>query len=117
LGSENSGIEFWLNSITCHAPLSPILIIGTHVDQVKKYELPVDYLKSRYPQIVDFFYVSSYNGVGIEKLANAIIATALKEKYMVTLNTKIFKIVLNQFNDNIKREKKYQECFYSWRTV
>jgi leucine-rich repeat kinase 2 len=36
MGSEYSGLEFWLSSIKCYAPTSPILVVGTHIDQVKK---------------------------------------------------------------------------------
>lgn len=34
LGSEYAGLEFWLSSISCHAPGAPVIIVGTHVDQV-----------------------------------------------------------------------------------
>lgn len=34
LGSEYAGLEFWLSSISCHAPGAPIFIVGTHIDQV-----------------------------------------------------------------------------------
>jgi GTPase SAR1 family protein len=34
LGYEHSGLDFWLNSIQCHAPNAPIFVIGTHSDQV-----------------------------------------------------------------------------------
>lgn len=103
LGSEHSGLEFWLNSIGCHAPLSPIFLIGksfkkfyivteiilknlnlgTHIDEVNKYELPIEKLKQRYPQIAGFYFVSSVSGAGINDLAKAIVDVALKEKYMV----------------------------------
>ena len=34
LGSEYAGLEFWLSSISVHAPGAPIFVIGTHIDQV-----------------------------------------------------------------------------------
>lgn len=34
LGSEYAGLDFWLSSISCHAPGAPIFIVGTHIDQV-----------------------------------------------------------------------------------
>ena len=83
LGAEHSGLDFWLNSIDCHAPLCPIFIVGTHIDQVNKYDLPIERLKKKYPQIAGFFFVSSFSGVGISELSTAIIHTALNEKYMV----------------------------------
>ena len=82
LGAEHSGLDFWLNSIECHAPLSPIFLIGTHIDEVNKYELSVEKYKKKYPQIAGCFFVSSYNGKGVDELSKAIIDIALKEKYM-----------------------------------
>ena len=83
LGAEHSGLEFWLNSIDCHAPFCPIFIVGTHIDEVKKYSLQMDKMQKRYPQIIGFYFVSSKNGYGIDELSRAIINTALNEKYMV----------------------------------
>lgn len=34
LGHEHAGLDFWLSSISCHAPKAPILIVGSHRDQV-----------------------------------------------------------------------------------
>ncbi|RNA37676.1 serine threonine- kinase pats1 [Brachionus plicatilis] len=34
LGSEYAGLEFWLSSISCHSPSAPVVIVGTHIDQV-----------------------------------------------------------------------------------
>jgi len=34
LGYEHAGLDFWLSSISCHAPEAPIFVIGTHADQV-----------------------------------------------------------------------------------
>jgi leucine-rich repeat kinase 2 len=82
LGAEHSGLDFWLNSIDCHAPFCPIFVVGTHVDEVKKFSLDSDKLKKRYPQIVGFFYVSSRTGHGVEALSEAVVAAALNEKYM-----------------------------------
>jgi hypothetical protein len=82
LGAEHSGLDFWLNSISIHAPLSPIFLIGTHIDEVNKYELSIEKYKIKYPQIAGCYFVSSYNGKGIDELSKAIVETALKEKYM-----------------------------------
>lgn len=83
LGAEHSGLEFWLSSIECHAPACPIFVVGTHVDEVNKFELNMDTLKARYPQIVGFHFVSCLNGLGLDQLSQAIVHTALNEKYMV----------------------------------
>lgn len=82
LGAEHSGLDFWLNSIDCHAPFCPIFIIGTHIDEVKKYSLDMAKMKKRYPQIFGFYFVSSKTGFGIEELSGDIIKAALNEKYM-----------------------------------
>jgi leucine-rich repeat kinase 2 len=34
LGSEYAGLDFWLNSISCHAPDAPVFVVGTHIDEV-----------------------------------------------------------------------------------
>ena len=82
LGAEHSGLEFWLNSIGCHAPSCPIFVVGTHIDEVKKYSLDMQRLKKRYPQIVGFYFVSSRSGTGVDELSKDIVAAALNEKYM-----------------------------------
>ena len=73
LGHEHAGLEFWLGSIACHAPKTPIFIIGTHCDKVAKIEIPEDHLKYCFPQIVGFHYVSSLSGQGIANLRSHLI--------------------------------------------
>jgi len=34
LGYEHAGLDFWLSSIACHAPKAPVLVVGSHKDQV-----------------------------------------------------------------------------------
>ncbi|CAD5126525.1 DgyrCDS14632 [Dimorphilus gyrociliatus] len=51
-GEEHAGLEFWLNSIKCHAPKAPIFIVGTHIDQ------------------------------GFKELVDALLEITSKEKYM-----------------------------------
>ncbi|RNA35085.1 putative serine threonine- kinase pats1, partial [Brachionus plicatilis] len=82
LGAQHSGLDFWLNSIDCHAPSCPIFIVGSHIDQVSKFDLPIEKYKKKYPQIVGFHFVSSLDGKGIPELTKNIINTALEEKYM-----------------------------------
>ena len=82
MGSEYAGLEFWLSSISCHAPGAPVLIVGTHIDQVSVYALNEDSLKIRYKQIVGFFYVSNYTQSGIEELAEQLVHVTLQQKYI-----------------------------------
>ena len=62
LGFEHSGLPFWLSSIACHAPQAPVFIVGTHVDEVPSWDLPLDQLRSRFSQISDCVAVSSATG-------------------------------------------------------
>ncbi|CAH1772675.1 unnamed protein product [Owenia fusiformis] len=82
LGHEHAGLDFWLSSITSHAPDTPIFIVGTHIDQVAKAEIPMDKLKKRYPQIVGFHFVSSVKGTGISKLKDDLMTETMKQPYM-----------------------------------
>lgn len=72
LGSEYAGLEFWLSSISCHAPGAPILVVGTHIDQVSKYFLNQKNLMMRFPQIEGFYFVSNHNMNGIHKLSEQV---------------------------------------------
>jgi len=36
MGFEHAGLDFWLSSVACHAPETPILVVGTQSDQVHK---------------------------------------------------------------------------------
>lgn len=56
--------------------------MGTHIDEVSKYEIGMEKLKADYPQIAGFYFVSSYDGTGIESMVEAIIDKALGEVYM-----------------------------------
>ncbi|XP_060069823.1 uncharacterized protein LOC132549872, partial [Ylistrum balloti] len=82
LGYEHAGLDFWLNSVVCHAPKAPIIIVGTHCDKVEKSKIPQDELKRKYPQIADFFFVSSYTGEGIAALKEFLVNLTLQQKYM-----------------------------------
>lgn len=62
LGYENSGLEFWLSSIACHAPKAPVFIVATHADQISQVKLPVSELRATYPKIVHFAHISSITG-------------------------------------------------------
>ncbi|XP_033750666.1 uncharacterized protein LOC117334925 [Pecten maximus] len=82
LGHEHAGLNFWLNSITVHAPKAPIFVVGTHTDQMTKMSLPMDEMKQNYHQIEGFHFVSSKNGNGISDLKEALFKVTLKQEYM-----------------------------------
>lgn len=75
-------MDFWLSSISCHAPGAPIFIIGTHIDEVAKFSLNKEKLKSRYSQICGFYFVSNPKNIGIDKLVEDLIDITLKQNYM-----------------------------------
>lgn len=62
LGYEHSGLDFWLSSISCHAPNAPIFVVATFADLITHSDLPQDQLKKSYPQIVSFERVASVTG-------------------------------------------------------
>uniref|UniRef100_A0A1I8J1V0 non-specific serine/threonine protein kinase n=2 Tax=Macrostomum lignano TaxID=282301 RepID=A0A1I8J1V0_9PLAT len=82
LGFEHAGLDFWMNSISCHAPGVPIFVVGTHCDKVAKFDMPVQDLKDKYPGIVGFFSVSSASGEGVEQLLKQILETTLSQPYI-----------------------------------
>ncbi|XP_060074414.1 uncharacterized protein LOC132554131, partial [Ylistrum balloti] len=82
LGHEHAGLNFWLNSITVHAPKAPIFVVGTHTDQMTKVELPMDEMNQTYHQIEGFHFVSSKNGNGIPDLKEALYKVTLQQEYM-----------------------------------
>ncbi|XP_060066669.1 uncharacterized protein LOC132546957 [Ylistrum balloti] len=82
LGHEHAGLNFWLNSITVHAPKAPIFVVGTHMDQMTKIALPMDEMRQSYHQIEGFHFVSSKNGNGIPDLKEALFKATLQQDYM-----------------------------------
>ncbi|XP_063433340.1 uncharacterized protein LOC134715226 [Mytilus trossulus] len=82
LGQEHAGLNFWLSSISVHASKAPIFIVGTHMDQVPKAEIPMEEMMATYPQIEGFFFVSSFTGQGIEELKSNLLKVTLKQDYM-----------------------------------
>lgn len=82
MGSEYAGLEFWLSSISCHAPGAPIFVIGTHIDEVSKYNINKEKLKAKFNQIVGFFFVSNLNKTGIHELIKSLIDVTLQQTYM-----------------------------------
>ena len=84
LGHEHAGLDFWLSSISCHAPDAAVLVVGTHADLVPEERsfMPEKYYLNRFPFIEGFFYVSSHTGQNIKLLREEILKCALKQKHM-----------------------------------
>ncbi|XP_046560391.1 probable serine/threonine-protein kinase roco11, partial [Haliotis rubra] len=81
-GFEHAGLDFWLSSIACHAPKTPIFVVGTHCDQVPKADIPVSELTRRYPQIAGFHFISSVTGMGVADLEKQLLKVTLEQKNM-----------------------------------
>ncbi|XP_048249171.1 uncharacterized protein LOC124124359 [Haliotis rufescens] len=81
-GFEHAGLDFWLSSIACHAPKTPIFIVGTHCDQVPKADIPMAELTKTYPQIAGFHFVSSIEGTGVAELEKQLLKVTLEQKNM-----------------------------------
>ncbi|XP_053405125.1 uncharacterized protein LOC123565346 [Mercenaria mercenaria] len=82
LGHEHAGLDFWLSSISVQAPKAPIFVIGTHIDQVSKSELPIEEMQQRYPQVIGFHFISSFTGQGISSLKTNLFEVTLQQQYM-----------------------------------
>ncbi|XP_064618850.1 uncharacterized protein LOC135482601 [Lineus longissimus] len=82
LGYEHAGLDFWLSSISVHSPQAPIIIVGTHLDQVSNYVIPQIELKKRYPQIVGFHFISTWSGQGVRELQQKLFSVSIQQKYM-----------------------------------
>ncbi|WAR28668.1 PATS1-like protein [Mya arenaria] len=82
LGHEHAGLDFWLNSICVQAPKAPVFVIGSHIDQVSKSELPLEEMQQKFPQVVGFHFVSSFTGQGIAELKKHLFEVSLQQPYM-----------------------------------
>ena len=90
LGYEHAGLEFWLSSISCHAPKAKIFVLGTHADQVERADLPRQELRATFPQILYFANISAVTGLGVADLAQALHNVALAQSYMGELVPQIW---------------------------
>jgi len=81
-------LDYWLHSVEAHAGDSPILIVGTHADEVspaKAAETGTEILEryyKRFPSICGFLGMSSFDGSGVTELTEQIIKVALKQPYI-----------------------------------
>jgi GTPase SAR1 family protein len=47
------GLQQWLVNIQARAPNAPVIIVGTHLDQVKKMQLPPSHIADMHQLIID----------------------------------------------------------------
>lgn len=109
------GLDYWLSSINSKAPSSQVIVVGTHLDEVKS-KVSVEHLKDKYPIIKHFSYVScigkdtltswiSGEGIGINKLRDVITRMAVKlmieipKSYMKLAETIAIQVGVNLCNN------------------
>ena len=66
----------WLDTIKALAPVSPIVLVATHIDE--RTDAPLEQLRRDYPQIAATYSISSRTGVGIEEIRSVLSAVAAK---------------------------------------
>lgn len=84
---EYGRIDYWLNTIQSFANDSPIIIVINKCDETRKNIKMIDItnLCTRFPQIVDCFYVSCLDNTNIDILREQIINEAKKLPLMETM--------------------------------
>ena len=84
---EYGRIDYWLNTIQSFADDSPIIIAINKCDKNRKNCKQIDIitLKEKYKQIVDIYYVSCKDDIGIEELKFSIIRAATNLPLMQTI--------------------------------
>ena len=88
-------------------------MIGTHIDEVSKFHINKEKLKSKYDQIVGFHFISSVTMKGIDELSKDLIEKTLQQTYM---GEHIPEVWL-KFENKIKKEKEKNENILSYRQV
>lgn len=75
------GLDYWLRMVSVQAPQCPILIVGTHVDDVaySQSKISTHMLTRKFPQIRGFYGVSCKQLTNISKLRDDLVKIAWKE--------------------------------------
>ena len=71
VGHEQSKLYYWLDTIKALAPESPVLLVGTHIDE-RDATLPYEDLKCKHPNIAGHWKVCCTSGEGVEDLGEAV---------------------------------------------
>ncbi|MGZ6365644.1 MAG: COR domain-containing protein [Ktedonobacteraceae bacterium] len=70
-GDEQSKLDFWLKTISIHAPEAPVLLVATYIDE-RAPELNVHQYLRAYPQIAAVLQISCKTGEGLQELKDFI---------------------------------------------
>jgi len=74
---QQGRLYYWLDTIQARAPTSPILIVGTWLDE-RNCDIPLSELKHKYPQVVGHWKVSNKTRQNIDDLRQAVIGVAAR---------------------------------------
>lgn len=74
-GFEQGKLYYWLKTIRANAPESPILLVATWIDE-RDAALPLNDIKSQFPQIIGQCEVSNKTQLGIDDLKKTIAEAA-----------------------------------------
>ena len=84
LGHEHAGLDFWLHSIACHAPDTPVFVVGTHIDEVGCFKIYFGYHQQpQYKDIcllglvilTEYLKVTLYLCIANNKLTDVLLST------------------------------------------
>ena len=78
VGWEDSNVKYWLKTVSRIAPEAPIILVANKIDSFSNPYIPVDDLKTTFPQIQDLLEISCKENRGIEQLRKKIAKCAVK---------------------------------------
>ncbi len=69
---EEPNPEYWLNHIKSFGGNSPVIVVINKIDENPAYQVNEKHLKTKYPNIIDFFRVSCCENKGIAEVKNSL---------------------------------------------
>ncbi|CAC5389321.1 LRRK2 [Mytilus coruscus] len=115
MGFEHSGLDFWLSSVVCHCPDSPVIVVGTQLDQIPMPDIREDELRKKYPQIKKFCYVSSTQGTNIAELQQTLVDVTLN--YCPQMKMKIPLLWLKLEESIVTARNKHKSNIIDWEKI
>ncbi|CAG2236821.1 ISWI [Mytilus edulis] len=115
MGFEHSGLDFWLSSVVCHCPDSPVIVVGTQLDQIPMPDIREDELRKKYPQIRKFCYVSSTQGTNIAELQQSLVDVTMN--YCPQMKMKIPLLWLKLEESIVTARNKHKINIIDWEKI